>query len=232
MSKIGQRNWPTQLAWIEQALKQIPASSRILDAGAGQQKYKGLCSHLNYVAQDFARYDGKGDGTGMQDGSWDQTDLDIVSDITSIPEPDGSFDAIMCTEVFEHLPNPIAAIKEFARLLKPGGQLILTAPFCSFTHQAPYHFYSGFNRYFYQTHLTAYGFDIVDIQANGTFFEYIAQGIRYIPNVARRYSQSKPRIWESLAIKVVLTMLERFDAKDRGSCEFATHGYFIRAIKR
>jgi ubiquinone/menaquinone biosynthesis C-methylase UbiE len=96
--------------------------------------------------------------------------MNILSDITAMPEPDASFDAIMCIDVFEHLPDPIKAIQEFARLLKPGGHLILTAPFCSLTHFAPYHFYTGFNRYFYETHLSANGFKIVDLQGNGNFF--------------------------------------------------------------
>lgn len=100
---------------------------------------------MNYVAQDFAQYNGAGNSTGLQVGNWDQPSLDIISDITEIPEPDASFDAIMCVEVFEHLPEPIKAIQEFARLLKPNGHLILTAPFCSLTHFAPYHFYTGFN---------------------------------------------------------------------------------------
>jgi 2-polyprenyl-3-methyl-5-hydroxy-6-metoxy-1,4-benzoquinol methylase len=46
----------------------------------------------------------------------------------------------MCVEVFEHLPEPIKAVEEFARLFKPGGYLILTAPFCSLTHFAPLSF--------------------------------------------------------------------------------------------
>ena len=116
------------------------------------------------MSQDFAQYDGKGDGMGMHKGGWDQSNLDIISDITAIPEPDASFDAIMCVEVFEHLPEPIKAIQEFARLLKPGGLLILTAPFCSLTHLAPYHFYTGFNRYFYEKHLPANGFRIIELQ--------------------------------------------------------------------
>ncbi len=84
---------------------------------------------------------------------WDNTKLDIVSDITSIPLPDASVDAIMCTEVFEHIPDPIAAVKEFGRLVKPGGYLLITAPFASLTHFAPYHFASGLSRFFYEKHL-------------------------------------------------------------------------------
>ena len=152
-NKVGTRNQEVREIWLQETLKKIPKDSRILDAGAGELKYKHFCSHLDYVSQDFAQYDGKGDGRGLHKGSWNQNSLDIISDITAIPEPDASFDAIICKDVFEHIPEPIKAIQEFARLLKRGGLLILTAPFCSLTHFAPYHFHTGFNRYFYEKHL-------------------------------------------------------------------------------
>ena len=163
MISVGIINEGAREAWIEQALGQIPTGSRILDAGAGEQQYKKFCSHLEYVSQDFAKYDGKGDGKGLQTGKWDRAGLAIVSNITTIPEPDQSFDAIMCTEVFEHLPNPLEALEEFSRLLRKGGQLLTTAPFCGLTHFAPYHFYGGFTQYFYKYHLSKYGFEIVDL---------------------------------------------------------------------
>ena len=147
---IGTNNEVTRLKWLAETLKRIPQGSRILDAGAGELAQKKYCAHLNYISQDFAKYDGKGNNTGLQTQDWDNSKIDIVSDITSIPQPDASFDAIMCVEVFEHLPDPIAAIKEFSRLLRKNGTLILTAPFCSLTHFAPYHFYSGFNKYYYE----------------------------------------------------------------------------------
>jgi len=230
--KIGTKNESTREIWLEAALKQVPQGARILDAGAGELQYKRYCSHLNYVSQDFAQYDGKGDDSGLQMGSWDQSRLDIVSDITAIPEPDASFDAIMCIEVFEHLPNPVLALKEFARLLRPGGQLILTAPFCSLTHFAPYHFYSGFNRYFYETHLKALDIEIVDLQSNGNFFEFIAQEARRINFVAEKYCSSRLNILERLLIKLFLLIVSRHAVKDKGSEEILNFGYHVRSVKK
>jgi len=232
MNIVGTQNESNRIKWLEKTLKKIPKNSKILDAGAGEQQFKEFCSHLNYVSQDFAQYDGIGDSKGLQIEKWDQTQLDIVSDIISIPEPDKSFDVILCTEVFEHLPEPILAIKEFSRLLRPDGCLILTAPFCSLTHFSPYHFYTGFNRYFYETHLPAHGFKIIELEPNGNFFEYLAQEIRRISYVAESYTKSSPTILEKLALKITLRMLEKFSKYDKGSKELLHFGCHILAIKK
>ncbi|MHC1697481.1 MAG: methyltransferase domain-containing protein [Geobacteraceae bacterium] len=229
--KVGTRNESTREAWLEQALQQVPSGSRILDAGAGQLKYKRFCAHLDYLSQDFAQYDGRGDGSGLQTGSWDQSKIDIVSDITDIPEPDASFDAIMCIEVLEHLPDPLLALQEFSRLLRPGGQLIVTAPFCSLTHFAPYHYCSGFNRYYYETHLPRFDFTLADFQENGNFFEFLAQEVRRIPFVGKRYTGSALRLWEKAAIYLMTALLERMSNKDSGSAELLNFGCHVRAVK-
>ena len=186
--QIGTINEKPRNQWIEQQLRDLPEGLRILDAGCGEQQHRKFCQHLNYVGQDFDSYHGQGDLKGLQMGNWDQSNIDIISDIVLIPEPDQSFDIVLCSEVFEHLPDPLAALKEFERLLVSGGKLILTAPFCSLTHFSPYHFYSGFNRYFYETNLRRHGFEILKIEANGNFFEYVAQELRRVNYVAQRYS--------------------------------------------
>jgi len=130
------------------------------------------------------------------------------------------------------LPEPIAAIKEFYRLLKPGGYLILTAPFCSLTHFAPYHFYSGYNRYFYEKHLPANGFEIVKLQKNGNYFEYLAQETMRLPEIARRYTQRHVGIFEFLTMKLYLLMLECFSKRDKGSDEVLYFGCHVFAEKK
>jgi SAM-dependent methyltransferase len=229
---VGTTNESTRAAWVKRILAEIPAGSRLLDAGAGQLKYRPFCAHLDYVSQDFCQYDGKGDGVGLQPGAWDASRVAIISDIAAIPEPDGSFDAILCSEVFEHLPDPTAALKEFARLLRPDGQLIITAPFCSLTHQAPYHFHTGFNRYFYEKHLTSNGFEIVSIEPNGNYFEYLAQEVRRVRDVAEQYAGSRPHRWESLAMRIVLRMLGRLSGHDQGSSALLCFGYHVVGKKR
>jgi len=229
---VGLDNDIRRVKWVERILKSIPAKSRILDAGAGELRFKEFCSHLDYVSQDFGRYDGRGDEVGLQTENWSQENLDIVSDITQIPQPDNSFDAILCSEVFEHISEPIKAIKEFSRLLKKGGLLILTAPFASATHFAPFHFYSGFNIYFYKTHLKNNDFEIIEINRTGNFFKYIAQEIRRIPYIVKRYTKTKLKIWEYPVLIIFLVILSRLNNKDTNSGEFLNFDYCIIAKKK
>src|SRR3569623_1580056 len=129
--------------WLKRTLSGLPAGSCLLDDGAGELQNRKYCSHLKYVAQDFCQYKGQQGGArveGLQPNSLDTRRIDLVSDITAIPAPDASFDAVLCSEVLEHVPEPTHALDEFSRLLKLGGLLILTAPFSSNVHMAPYYF--------------------------------------------------------------------------------------------
>ena len=229
---VGKKNEVERKVWLEKTLKNIPEKSKILDAGAGTQQYKEYCEHLVYVSQDFAEYDGKGNNSGLQTDSFDYGKLDIVSDITSIPEKDASFDAIMCTEVLEHLPDPALAIKEFSRLLKSEATLILTAPFCSLTHFAPYHFSTGFNRYWYQEHLSKNGLEILEMIPNGNYFEYLGQETDRINQIARIYSKTKIRFYEKWVLSYYKKMLKRFSSRDNSSSELLCYGYHVLAIKK
>ncbi len=55
---------------------------------------------------------------------------DIVADITTHNAniPDAHFDAVLCTEVLEHVVDPFAAVRELRRITKPGGWMLFTTP--------------------------------------------------------------------------------------------------------
>lgn len=218
--------------WISREIAGIENGKSILDAGAGELKWKKACSHLKYVSQDFCEYNGTGDSKGLQqNGKWDISGIDIVSDITDIPVENNSFDVILCSEVFEHIPYPEKAIKEFSRILVSGGVLLLTAPFCSLTHFAPYHFSTGFNRYWYEKCLTDYGFQVEVIEQNGGYFDFLRQEVLRIPSVAETYL-IKASFPLRMKCVIMAAALEKLIKKDKKSGELLTFGYMIRAVKK
>jgi SAM-dependent methyltransferase len=151
----------------------------ILDAGCGSQRYKVNCQNLDYRSQDFGQYtvDEKktlgNDGMGGKSG-YEYGPLDYMGDIWAISEKDSYFDAILCTEVFEHIPYPIETIKEFARILKPNGKLILTAPSNCLRHMDPYFYYSGFSDRWFDRILKEQGFEVVKLIPVGDYYKWMA----------------------------------------------------------
>jgi ubiquinone/menaquinone biosynthesis C-methylase UbiE len=211
-------------------LRRIREGASILDAGAGEKQYQKFCSHLKYTSQDIANYSGQGN-EGLHTGTWEYGDLDIVSDIIDIPVPDSSYECILCTEVFEHIPNPILAIKEFARILKSDGILILTAPFNSLTHFEPYHFYSGFSKFFYQKCLAEQGFEVIECTPNGNYFEYLAQEVRRLEAVSYKYTGSKFSYVQRKSIDTIISYLGSLSHVGDSSSELLCFGYHVVAKK-
>lgn len=52
----------------------------------------------------------------------------VETDLRTLPFPDGEYDAVLSLEMLEHSPSPQRILHEIMRVLKPGGQLILTCP--------------------------------------------------------------------------------------------------------
>lgn len=213
--------------FVADTARSAPPGARVLDAGAGTCRYKPLFAHCEYKAQDFGRYAGSDHRYG---------ELDYISDITAIPAADGSFDLILCTEVFEHIPRPELAVQEFARLLRKGGQLAITAPLGSGIHMAPYHYYGGFTPYWYQHFLPQYGLEIEYIRPNGGFFKlYGQESQRFLVLITPRATFARVlffplklilALWFRAIVPFGCHLLDRLDRNP----EF-TAGYFVRAHK-
>lgn len=165
--------------FVIDSLSKITQNSSLLDAGCGDQRYKNYCNHLKYFAQDFGQYsvDEKkmlvSKGIGGTDG-YKYGKLDYICNIWDIKEKSNTFDVILCTEVFEHIPYPIETVKEFRRLLKPGGQLILTAPSNCLRHMDPYFFYTGFSDRWFEKILNENDFEINVMEVIGDYYSWIS----------------------------------------------------------
>ena len=92
----------------------------VLDLGAGLRPFAGLLPGKT-LALDYRP----------------RPDVDLLGDAHHLPFGDETVDAIVCTEVFEHLLDPPAAAREMIRILKPGGKLVLTTRFCFPLHDRP-----------------------------------------------------------------------------------------------
>lgn len=231
---VGTSNLIVREEWLKNKLKKIPKGKTILDAGAGELQYKKFCQHLKYVSQDFGQYDGQGNADGLQTNTWDNSKLDIIGDIADIPVKDSSFDAVMCIEVFEHIPHPNDAIREFSRIIKKGGKLIITTPVSSLTHFAPYYFYNGYSRYYFEKVLPENSFKINEITFNGNFYEYLAQELRRIEFVTGEYTKLNPSLSkkEEEARSIILQKLQKLSLVGSASSELLSLGIMVVAEKK
>lgn len=173
--------------WVIRQISKIPKGESILDVGAGEMPYKTYCKNLKYKSQDFGQYTGENVKSGIKSGKYNTKSVDIISDITNIPVKDKSFDYILCTEVLEHIPDPLKALKEISRINKKG--LILTAPFASLTHFYPYFFYTGFSEQFYKTNLPKFGYRIEKIYTYGNYFDLLGMEFMRLPLIILSYSK-------------------------------------------
>ena len=156
MSKLIRENSDfISLNWIVHQLKNLLKGLKILDAVAGEGKFKKHCKHLDYTSQDLRQYDGKSDYLGSQTDKWYNSKLDIKE----IPTPDRSFDFILLRVALEHISDALETLRKINRILKDKGIILLTTPFNSLTHFAPYHF-CGYNKYWYSNHSFDNNFEI------------------------------------------------------------------------
>jgi SAM-dependent methyltransferase len=109
---------------------------RLLDlgCGAGRHAYEALRRGARVVAFDYDEAELK-DVAAMAAAMDQAGDIPATGgsattrgDATRLPFPDASFDRIIAAEVLEHIPDDVAAIRELARVLRPGGSMAVTVP--------------------------------------------------------------------------------------------------------
>ncbi|NCW58103.1 MAG: class I SAM-dependent methyltransferase, partial [Gammaproteobacteria bacterium] len=114
----------------------LRAGDRVLDAGAGfgRHAFEAARRGAQVVALDYAAEEVVSTratfAAMFEAGEIREENLSGVmrGDATTLPFPDDTFDAIVTSEVLEHIQDDVRAIGEFARVLKPGGVLAATVP--------------------------------------------------------------------------------------------------------
>lgn len=204
---------------VKRFAESLPEGSLVLDAGAGEGKYREYFKHCKVIGVDNC----------VGDSSWDYSSLDVVGDLHSLPFKDNSFDAILCVVVFEHLKNPFKAMKELSRVLKKGGAIFAVFPFIWEIHQRPYDFFR-YSEYGFKSLAEDSNLSVVEIKQLGCFFRvlhYMAASI---------FKECKRNLFALLLTLIFLPYLIIFllvsDIIDRiaGMCNY-TLGYSITLKK-
>jgi SAM-dependent methyltransferase len=115
--------------FVSRAAAATAPGSSVLDAGAGDCRYRRFFADRNYESADFCQVEKQ------------YAPVTYVCDLAQIPVSDANYDLVLCTQVLEHVSEPRGVLREFARVLKPGGQLWLTAPLFYEEHEVPFDFY-------------------------------------------------------------------------------------------
>lgn len=116
--------WPALEAAVGLVLAgRNPGDLRVLDLGCGERPYADLFGAARCIGIDRGT-------TGARP--------DIVADAQQLPLAGGCIDLVFCSQVLEHVTDPAALLAECARVLRPGGALVLSAPFWWPLHEEPH----------------------------------------------------------------------------------------------
>ena len=152
---------------IEASLLQCKGVVRgkLLDVGCGRKPYKDtyFSNAISYTGVDYVTA---------------TSQPDIVGSALDLPVPAQSFDTVVSTELLEHVPEPLRALREMYRVLKPGGHLILSAPMYWPRHEIPHDYF----RYPYDGLLYLIdesGFELLRIFNRGHAYVFLGQVIQH-----------------------------------------------------
>lgn len=153
-------------------------NARILDAGAGEGQYAGFFPRQRYVGADL----------GVGDQSWNYAGLDVLADLNRLPFADAVFDGALNIVTLEHLREPHLAMREMARVLKPGGHLLLIAPHQWEVHQEP-HDYFRYTGYGLQWLVEQAGLRVERLDGAGGMFRLLSRrllgALQFFPGLVR-----------------------------------------------
>jgi Methylase involved in ubiquinone/menaquinone biosynthesis len=140
------------------------ASGKLLDVGSGTMPFRSSVIDLvdEYRSLDIERR---------------VPEVDIVADVRDMDSVNSdTFDVLLCSQVLEHISEPDKAIKEMARVLRPGGRLVLTVPFLGRLHEEPFDYFR-FTKYGLESLLDAAGLQVKQILPTGSLLCFLGHQV-------------------------------------------------------
>lgn len=194
----GKAETRSSRGWLERELwtfaRDLADQAMVLDAGSGDQRYATYFKRQRYESIDFESVDKV------------YAKSSYVCDLAAIPVEDSRFDAVIFTQVMEHLPEPAKVLKELHRILKPGGKLFFTAPLWYQEHEVPYDFYR-YTQFGVRHLFTVAGFEVKELRWLEGYMGTVAHQLRlmkkYLPRSARGYGGGARGVLANLAFGVV-----------------------------
>ena len=168
--------------WVIKRIKKYAttdSSSTVLDVGAGLSPYRKTVEalELKYFSQDFDMYlPSTSQSPGLQNGEWNYPKHTFTCDVLDIPET-STYDFIICTEVFEHVPDSVALFKKLSVLTHPGGHILITVPFISLMHQSPFWFSSGLSPFWFEYWAEKLSLNICELEVSGDYVDMMGQEV-------------------------------------------------------
>lgn len=103
---------------------------------------------------------------------------DVQADGAALPFADGTFDAVICGELLEHVPDPLHILQGVYRALKPGGVVLISVPFLFPMHSQP-NDYARYTNFFWDKNLAKLGYQKIEIEIHGYYWSVLMDLIRY-----------------------------------------------------
>jgi len=159
--------WPAIEAAVRRARAGRPPGAVVVDVGCGAKPYAYLFGGTRHIGVDRGTVGAR---------------PDVLADALHLPLSGACADIVFCTQVIEHVTSPQGLVAECARILKPGGALVLTGPFYWPLHEEPHDYYR----------FTGHGFTHL-LQSSGMLVESVTPDTGAVTQLAVSLIELLPR---------------------------------------
>lgn len=143
----------------------IVDGSLVLDLGGNKIRKRGLfdidCLNLRVVYVNIS----------------DEKKPDVQADAANLPFGNNTFDAVICSELLEHVYSPESVLHEAMRVLKPNGIFLISVPFLVPYHADPYDF-GRYTDQYWKKLLSDLGFSSIQVEKQGDFWSVLLDMLR------------------------------------------------------